>query len=274
MIQSRAMLATLSISQWTARKLDRQVTKEVETAHAAHDAGRFNKLLVNKSLLDPVAKLAGQIRDYHYSVTLPWADSGARLLPSKLFMAYTERMRRFKEEFNRCVTDLTNNYPAEVQAARNRLGTMYRPEDYPDINGVRQRFDIAVDFTPVPAADDFRVDVATEAQEELRASVTRAVAARQEAAVKATYERVREVVSKIAERLSEDKPVFKNSLIDNARDLCDVLNALNITNDPKLDEIEHAIRETLLVSPEMLRNSARHREETARAAFAVLAKLP
>lgn len=274
MIQSRAMLATLSISQWTARKLDRQVTKEVETAHAAHDAGRFNKLLVNKSLLDPVAKLAGQIRDYHYSVTLPWADSGARLLPSKLFMAYTDRMRRFKEEFNRSVTELTHQYPAEVQAARNRLGTMYRPEDYPDINGVRQRFDIAIDFAPVPAADDFRVDVAAEAQDELRASVTRAVATRQEAAVKATYERVREVVSKIAERLSEEKPVFKNSLIDNARDLCEVLSALNITNDPKLDQIEQAIRSTLLVSPEMLRNSARHRAETAEAARAVLSQLP
>ena len=39
MIQSRAMLANLSISQWTARKYDKSVSSEVEKAHAAHDAG-------------------------------------------------------------------------------------------------------------------------------------------------------------------------------------------------------------------------------------------
>ena len=274
MIQSRAMLANLSISQWTARKLDRQVTKEVETIHAAHHAGRFNKLLVSKSLLDPVAKLTGQIRDYHYSVTLPWADSGPRLLPSKLFMSYTDRMRKFRQDFEALVGELTQKYPNEVQAARNRLGTMYRPEDYPDATDIRKRFDLAVDFTPVPDANDFRVDVATEAQKELRESVTRAVAARQAAAVKATYERVREVVSKIAERLGDEKAVFKNSLIDNARDLCDVLSALNITDDPALSAIEQAIRQRLLVDPDVVRNSKRLRAETAAAANEILRTIP
>ena len=274
MLQERAMLATLSIRSWTARKLDRKVTKEVEQANAAHDAGRFNKLLVSKALLDPVASLAGRIRDYHYSVTLPWADTGPRLLPSELFMDYTAKMRKFKEEFHNAVSKLLTAYPGEVQAARVRLGNMYKPEDYPDTMTLNERFSVALEFTPVPDGNDFRVGVSEEAQEELRESVTLAVAHRQEAAVKATYERVREVVSKIAERLSDPKAVFKDSLIENAHDLCAILKALNITNDPKLDEIEEAIRVQLLTwSPERLRTDAHARAATAANAQTVLEML-
>src|SRR5438094_45147 len=36
-----AMLAALNISQWTARKYDKNVSKEVEAKHQATDAGRF-----------------------------------------------------------------------------------------------------------------------------------------------------------------------------------------------------------------------------------------
>lgn len=274
MIQSQAMLATLSISQWTARKQDKSVTAEVEKAHAAHDAGRFNKLLVNKALLDPIAKLSGQIRDYHYSVTLPWSDTGARLLPSKLFMDYTTKLRGFKEDFRRLVQDMADKYPTEVQAARARLGTMYNPRDYPDVSEMKQRFDIALDFTPVPSAQDFRLDVSAEAQEELRASVTAAVAAKQAQAVQATYARVREVVSKIAERLGDDKAVFKDSLIENARDLCAVLGALNITNDERLAEVQMQIECTLLFAPQRLRDNLALRRQAHLDAVAILSLLP
>lgn len=274
MIQTQAMLATLSISQWTARKQDKAITAEVEKAHAAHDAGRFNKLLVSKALLDPIAKLAGQVRDYHYSVTLPWSDTGARLLPSKLFMAYTDKLRTFRQEFERLVQAMVHQYPTEVQAARNRLGTMYNPGDYPEPWQLKDRFQIALDFTPVPSAQDFRLDVSAEAQDELRASVTAAVAAKQAQAVKATFARVREVVSKIAERLSDDKAVFKDSLIDNARDLCDVLDALNITGDEQLADVQRMVQNELIVSPFALRNDLTLRREVARRANAILSLLP
>ena len=113
MIQNRAMLARLCISQWTARKHDKSVSIEVEKAHAAHDAGRYNKLLVNKTLLDPISKLAGAVRTYHYSQTLPWNDGGDRLLPSSLFMGYTAEIRKYKSEYQALVRSLVAAYPTE-----------------------------------------------------------------------------------------------------------------------------------------------------------------
>jgi hypothetical protein len=273
MIQTRAMLARLSISQWTARKYDKSVSSEVEKAHAAHDAGRFNKLLVDKKLLDPIAKLGGEVRTYHYSVTLPWTDAGDRLLPSILFMEYTTKIRKYRDEFNRLVGDLIAKYPTEVQAARNRLGTMYVASDYPDVSELRSRFAVDIEFVPVPDAKDFRVDVSNEAAEEIKESITKSVNARQAQAVRDCYRRVHEVVSKIYERLSDEKAVFKDSLIKNASDLMSVLPGLNITDDPELTALHTEITAMLQVTPKQLRENSQARRATADAADAVLAKL-
>jgi len=273
MIQSRAMLATLSISQWTARKYDKAVSSEVEKAHAAHDAGRFNKLLVNKALLEPIVKLTGEIRSYHYHTTLPWTDKGDRLLPSILFMDYTVAMRKFRDAFGVLIDTLVQQYPAEVQAARNRLGTMYQPSDYPDVSEIRRRFSIDVEFTPVPNAKDFRVDVGEAAAEEIRESITKAVNDRQNSAMRDCYRRVKDVVSKISERLSDDKAKFHDSLIENATELLAVLPGLNITDDPELTALHNEISRSLIVNPRALRLDPKLRKDTADAADAILARL-
>lgn len=274
MLQSKAMLARLSISQWTARKHDGAVSKEVEKAHAAHDAGRYNKLLVSKTLLDPIAKLAGVVRQYHYATTLPWNDGGDRLLPSTLFAGYTDQVRKYRQQFQALVTDLVKAYPTEVQAARNRLGTMYNPADYPDPSDLYRKFDISIEFVPIPSAKDFRVDMADEAAEEIRSQITKAVNDRQNEAVRDCYRRVHDVVSKIQERLSNKDAMFRDSLIENARDLMAVLPGLNITEDPVLTELHSEIDALLQVRPDTLRRSPTKRQEVADAADAILAKLP
>ena len=273
-LHTRAMLARLSISAWTARKHDKSVSAEVEATHGAHDAGRFNKLLVSKALLEPLAKLGGEVRKYHYANTLPWNDGGDRLLPSILFMAYTDQIREFKRQFAKLVSELTHAYPAEVQTARNRLGSMYNPADYPDVSELYGRFDISIEFEPIPNAKDFRVDVSDEAADEIRNQITNSVNLRQQEAVKDCYRRVREVVSKIHERLSVEDAMFRDTLIENARDLMAVLPGLNITDDPALTALHGEINELLMVEPTTLRNSPTKRKETADAADAILAKLP
>lgn len=273
-LQEKAMLAQLSISQWTGRKADKKVTTEVESAHGAHDAGKFNKLLVDKALLDPIAKLAGKARDYHDHLTLPWAISGQKLLPSALFMEYTTTFRGIRAEFEKAVDVMVTQYPIEVQAARNRLGTMYEPGDYPDPSDIRNKFGIKIEFMPVPDGDDFRVSVSKETQDELRQSVAESIRTRQAGAVVAVFDRVREAVSKIEERLSKPDAIFKDSLITNAIQLCQVLDGLNIMNDPQITAIAKDIRGTLLMPPSTLRNNTVVRAATAANAQRILGLIP
>jgi hypothetical protein len=82
-IDTCSMLTEFNASVWTARKLDKSATEAVVSSNNAQakDAARVNKhLLAGRSELETITKLVGRARTYVYDNTLPWSDSGLRLL--------------------------------------------------------------------------------------------------------------------------------------------------------------------------------------------------
>lgn len=274
MIQTRSMLIDLSISRWTAIKHDRTVSAEVDQTHAAKQGGRYNKYLIDKAHLAKIDSVANDLRKYHYSRTLPWTDKGHRALPSELFFDYQQALAKYKQQFFTAVSEFVQLYPQLVQDARLRLGTMYRPEDYPQPHELFGMFDVSIDIAPVPDANDFRVDVAEEAKAEIREQITKAVAERQAKMVKDCWARMRDVVGRIADQCSKEKPRIYDSLMDNARDLVDVLDALNVTDDPAITAVRNDINEHLIVDTERLRISPTLCKRVADAASQILERIP
>lgn len=270
-IQDKAMLANLSIHQWTARKHDRKATREVDQAHGANDAGRYNKLLVDKAALQPVQSTASALRDLHYTLTLPWGDNGDRVLPSKLFFAYTDKMRGAREKFDAAVRNFVAEYPQLIIDARKRLGTLYEPGDYPDSRQIASRFGAEISYTPIAAAEDFRVDVGAENVERIRREITEQAERRMTEATKACWERVKDVVERYASRMSDEKGRVYESMVDNARELVGLLSALNLTHDAELDRVAYEIEQRLLpYTISQLRSSATARQKVASAANDIL----
>ena len=273
-LSSKAMIVSLSVSCWTARKQDKKVSTEVEAAHNARDAGRFNKLLIDKAALDPLTSFAGRIRDEHYRLTLPWLDNGGRLLPSKLFMEYRKVIEGLKADYAKLVESFLANYDVQVQAARNRLGTMFNPEDYPQAERLRSKFAVELDIIPVPQAADFRVDVGDAERSRIQREMEERLAKRQADAAAEAWGRIRDVVSTIYLRTSAEKPVIRDSLIENARDLVALLPGLNLDDDPAMTTVARAISDTLLVDLWTLRNNRRARQKVAEAAQLILQQIP
>lgn len=267
------MLANLSVSKWTARKFDRTATAEVNRAHQAQDAGRYNKLLIDDKALKPITSAEGALRELHYKLTLPWGDNGDRLLPSRIYFDYMKQMREAKDRFDKAVAAFVADYPNHVQAARTRLGSLYNPNDYPSF--VSDKFGVAYSFMPVPAAGDFRVDVGEKDREEIRAEITRMVKAREDEAVKDCWTRVRTVVSRYAERLRDPRAKVFQSMVDDARDLVVLLPALNLSNDPALNNAAAEIKTKLLSAPiSALKTNLVRRAEVVAAAEAMLRTIP
>lgn len=273
MLQQRAMLATLTIRQWTARKLDKKVNKEVEQTHNAKDAGNFNKLLVDKAALQPLQTHCGKVRDYHYQMTLPWGDNGDRLLPAEVFFDYTQEMRSLRSQGDQLADAFAKEYPNMVAAARTKLGTLYDANDYPPVSDIRNRFGIELNFAPVPDAKDFRVDVGEEAAEEIKKNIMEAVKQREVEAVKECWNRLYDVVSKIETTLTKEKPIFRDSLIDNAKELIGMLPKLNFSGDSNLIHICGLVNDKLIVDPDRLRRSGKLRNEIANHATDVLQQI-
>lgn len=264
-LTSKAMLAQLTIRRWLGQKFDREATQDLESAKNARGAGRYNKQLIDKVHLKKISSIASEVRAYHYKVTLPWGDNGDRLLPSKLFLEYSQKIRSFKADYETAVQEFVQAYPTIINSTEQhtRLGLLFNPEDYPPQNQLVELFSIDLNFIPVPDAKDFRVDLGAEQIEKIRKEITALSNTRQEQAQEELKTRMKEVVSKIHERLSDPKAIFRDSLIENAETLCSLIPSLNITDDPTLNSLVKIIEDKLIHPPQTIRDNLTLRKEVA-----------
>lgn len=246
-LSDKAILTTLSISQWSARKFDKRETQELALRHGtATEVARVNKsLLPSSDELDKVHKYTNAVRWDFYDRTLPWAQEGMWIIRADAYMDFAAKMRDHMYLWRQMVGDFVTVYPQLVQDARVKLNGLYKDDDYPGPDDMARRFGIDIAFTPVPSADDWRIQLADYEMEELRQQVMKQVHAGEGMAMKDAWRKVYEVVSKAEERLSKPDAVFRDSLVENAKDLCKILPSLNLTDDPNLERMRQTIEGSL-----------------------------
>lgn len=275
-IHSRAMLVRLSISVWSARRFDRQVTQEVNNLkQAGPDAGRWNRHLFGGRKGSPshaaIEAAAMAARAKNYEQTLPWDDAGWRLLPSSNYFEYAKAMRAVLGRFESAVAAFVADYPELRKQARTRLGRMFHPDDYPEQEDVARRFRASIEYTPVPISGDFRLDLPDDVRKEVEASVEERVSRATRAAVQDAWSRLGEAVEKIHERLSDPDKRFHASMISNTAELVNILSRLNVTEDEKLEELRARVEADLSkLDAQELRDNPDRRAEAARKAEKIL----
>lgn len=270
-IEERALLVSLNISQWQARKRDKRVTKDVVQQNDAKlGAGNFNKSLLNRDSLADIVSVVSEARDLHAKMSLTWGDNGDRILPVPLFEQYADQMQELRFKFEAKVEAFVAGYPKYVQDARKELGKMYDPTDYPP--DVRGKFNFKVNVTPLATANDFRVSLSTEHVDQIKHELEREYNERQRRMVQECYERAKDVVKRISERCGAKDSKIYDSLMGNARELVGLLPALNIGNDPAITQLTADI-DAMLVPTERLKNDKGLRKNVADKADAILARM-
>ncbi len=279
-ISASAVLVELNISVWPATKVDREVTEQVNTdAGAVRDAAQTKKnLFAGTSLRKDIEKLAARIRQYHLQHTLPWADKGERLLPTKLFMDYKTTMNGYEQTFATLCDNFYNEYPRLVQEAQINLGRLYKAEDYPPLEDVKLKFGFRRTVKPVPEAGDFRLDVPAEDMRELVSVFEAQQQEKLADAVREPWQRLHDELETISKKLTDSdtgdtKKRYHDTLISNPLELCSLLTKLNITNDPKLEEARKQLELTMLGADlESIKESAVSRQEVKSKVDAILKK--
>lgn len=266
MIGNNAMLVELNMSMWTARKMDKKVSEEVDVAkNTKARAGNYHKkLLAGSNKLDSIQRISTAVRTWHYMNTLPWSDNGARLLPMKNFFEYKQTLNNFENEFDTAVNEFLIEYPTLVSTSAFTLGTMFDRNEYPDVEDIRNKFKFRYAFTPVPDAGDFRIDVEEQTKQELKDQYEGYYQNKLQDAMKDTWDRLHTTLTHMSERLDytdENKKKFWDSMFSNASDLCGLLTRLNVTNDPKLEQARQSLERALVgVEPDTVRKSQDVRE--------------
>jgi hypothetical protein len=285
-IQSAAVLVDLNIRAWTGRKLDKKVSGEIDAAkNTKTKAGNYHKhLLAGTAKLDEVQRIVSAARAWHYEQTLPWADSGSRLLPMHNFFDYKQTLSMFEQQFNAAVKELVVEYPKLVSAAAFQLGALFNRNDYPEVEQLDSKFGFNYVFMPVPTAGDFRIATTDAALKELQEQADAHVNQRVADAMGDVWNRLHTCLTHMSDKLTDlaqprvskdgtekRSQVFRDSLVSNAVDLCSLLTKLNVTNDPKLEYARAALEKTIAgVTPDNLREDDFKREQVKAEVDAIL----
>lgn len=257
-----AMLVDLNIAIYSGRKQDRATQAEVTTSKGSGSkkaASVYKNLFAECKELDAITKFQARARSEHYRLTMPWNDRGARLLPTVSLLDYKQVMNRYQLEFDRLVAAFLDKYATLVAAAAFQLGTLFDRKEYPDVSQVARRFRMDIAFVPLPTSGDFRLDVESEVQRELMEQYDRRLAEQLASATKDSWDRLYEALSRLSDRLTVDedgkKKIFHDTIVTGAVELCELLTAMNVTQDPQLESARRKLQEVLLgVTPKELRD--------------------
>jgi hypothetical protein len=282
-LTSKATLVTVNLSQWTARKLDREVTDEVNEQHgASSDAGRYNKLLVEKHRLEKLTQIRSKARHLIETMTKPWLTKGPRILPNMLYQKFCDEFRTLKREFEREADAFAADFEKFVEERKAKLNGLFKEGDYPSVSEIRSKFSLDMKVCPIAEADgfsdDFRAQLDDDTLADIKAELDAANAKLLDGVRKDTIEKILAVVGNMSARLGEygvkDKAKLYESVVDNVRELAELLPAFNLTNDPNFDKMVARIKDELCVEDvETLREEAGVRASVKKSADQIVAEV-
>lgn len=243
----------------THRSLTHQQREEVGVACAA-DA---RLLTAGKRLIDTrhpafraLTSLRSRISSYWRGISLPFTEPGMRLIRQADIEPFVHVLQGFREELQQAEADLNAVYGEVKGDARQRLGHLYNPNDYP--NEVRGLFDVAWDFPSVePPGYLMRISPEVYEQERQR------VAARFEEAVRLAEEafaaQLAELIDHLADRLTPaadgTRKVFRDSAVRNFADFFEKFRTLNVSSNPQLGALVEQAQDLLHgVTPHQVRS--------------------
>jgi len=274
-LSEKAMLVHLRISSWSGRKLDKRQTREViTTANVASDAGSWWTHMIPKSEIKRVEAANFQVRVTHHKLTLPWMDGGLRILPSAMFMTYTKKMRKVIAEYDEAVSEFVSRYPQMVANAPKRLKKLMNGFQFPTAQAIKTKFSITTDILPMPHASDFRCELSNDEVKDIKTNIENSINTMTATAMSSIWEQLTELIGKIEATMKDPKKIFRDTLISNLKDFCELIPKMNLTDDNKLETLrKEAIAKLAELKPIDLRESKADRKKAHKSAKEILTKM-
>lgn len=248
------------------------LTPEQKTIAADSFGAEGNFLSAGKKLLDTahpafkaVTNVKGRVVALWKSMSLPYPEPGIRLIRQDSIAGFNTKMESLQQELAEAVRGLDRHYSELKTAARDRLGSLYNPADYPaELTGL---FQVSWDFPSVEPPNYLR-----ELSPELYEQECERAAARFDEAVRlaeqAFIEELQDLVSHLTERLNgqaDGRPkVFRDSAVNNLAEFFQRFQQLNIRSNDDLDQLVSQCQRVVRgVEPQSLRDDQGLRQQVA-----------
>ncbi len=198
-------------------------------------------------------------------LTLPYVESGVRLIRQSDVEAFVHTMEGFRDELTQAEADLNVVYDQIKADARQRLGRLFNPGDYPP--EVRGLFGVDWDF-PATEPPSYLMRLNPEIYQQEQERVARRFEEAVQLAEQAFTSELARLVSHLTERLTAgpdgERRVFRDSAISNLTEYFERFKTLNIRSNAQLDAlVEQAQQVVQGVRPQELRDNAGLRQHVA-----------
>ena len=278
-LRTTMVAVRLSISWFGTRKTltPQQKSRAAESFGAAGEYISAGKKLIDTGhpAFKAVTSVRSRIMAYSKGISLPYPEPGIRLIRQNDLEMFDVRLITLKAELAEAVDQLDAHYGELREAARDRLGSLFNPADYPD--SLRGLFSVEYDFPSVEPPDYLR-----QLNPELYHQESQRVSARFDEAVQlaeqAFTDELAKLVAHLCERLSgsdDGKPkVFRDTAVENLTSFFERFRNLNIGSSEQLDGLVDQVQNVVRgVRPQELRDRNGLRQTVATELSAVQATL-
>ncbi len=268
------ILIRVSVNVWTGRNKD-----SVLSAATAHQAGAANDsvesytVMLDKGDILPLTEIANETRKWLNQNSIVWNSDGWRLVASTDYERVRSHLEGQKAKFLNEVDKLVQRRDELEANAQKKLKSLFK--GFPTADALRESFPFNIERDSVKDGADIRLrHVSPSVQAEIENEVNNRNAERTKDSVRQLVNRLLSVVQHAADTLSNEEKVFRNSLVENIRDIVGLIPALNITGDPGIAAIGREIAEQLAKhDADSLRENKAVRREVASSAKSIADKL-
>jgi len=267
----RTTMAAVRVSlSWLGVRKTLTAEQKSQAADTFGAEGAF--LSAGKKLLDTthpafkaVTAVKGRIIALWKSMSLPYPEPGIRLIRQDQIETFNAQIDSLKDELDGAVRQLDEHFAELKAAARDRLGSLYNPADYPaSLLGL---FQVAWDYPalePPEYLQQLSPDIYRQECERVSARFDEAV----QLAEQAFIEELQDLVSHLTERLTgqaDSKPkVFRDSAVTNLTEFFQRFRQLNVRSNDQLDALVAQCQQIVRgVEPQALRDSQHVRQRVA-----------
>jgi len=266
----------LSISCWDGKVDSPELSHELEVAKKAEKGAFDTKVCyLPPHYAKPITVAASQLRTYWDMHTLPWEHFGWKICTAKKYQSLMDGVVQRKRTFDTAVEELINNYEDVYNASKIKVKEAFRADKFPSKNDLALKYDVHIYRNSVNAANDVRIEGLSDAVvADIRMDVSKQYEDQIQMAVANIASRLRDVATDIIERTSKGAEGLKfATLVTKINKTCDSLNGLNITDDPRIDELIAKFKNMGKVDSDMLHESENSRTDLKSQAKDILTAL-
>jgi len=216
-----------------------------------------------------------------------------------------QKIREFSREYEKKVFEIAGQFEEIKEEAKRFLNgnfenTLFSEDFYPppekligekiihrqgETSGKRGKYYFDYRYKPYAVSGSLEADLVDESLSDLKKIMQQETQEDFQQVIKDIWNRIFTVTSKLKDTMAkperEDKngdiqsPIFRDSVIENIKDLVNIIPSLNIFQDPAIDQARTELyRELCQLDPQALRDNKELRKDAEKKADAILSKLP